>query len=72
MRFVLALGLITLCASAGAATMHRSKSPARAHQHITVRPRQSITGSPRFSVPGWTDEQTQYWLNNAERGAHEG
>jgi hypothetical protein len=54
MRSVLALGLlITLCASANAATVHRSKPPEdhlRAGQHFTVP-----TG---YAVPGWTDEET--------------
>ena len=57
MRSVLALGLlITLCASANAATVHRSKPPER---HL--RPGQPVTGptvTKGFAVPGWTDEQT--------------
>ncbi|SHM03084.1 hypothetical protein SAMN05444159_7493 [Bradyrhizobium lablabi] len=74
MRSVLALGLlITLCASADAATVHRPNPLARAHQRVTVRPSQRVT--PRtttFAIPGWTDEQTRYWLDNASRGSHEG
>jgi hypothetical protein len=69
MRSVLALGLlIILCASANAATVHRSKPPAvhlRPHRRVTIRPAQRITAPARFAVPGWTDEQTQYWLDNA-------
>jgi hypothetical protein len=69
MRSVLALGLlITLCASADAATVHHSKPPAHAHQRVTVRP--STPAS--FAIPGWTDEQTREWLDNASRGSHEG
>ena len=61
MRSVLALGLlITLCASADAATVHRAKRPA-AH----LRPVQSVTVPKGYAVPGWTDEQTQYWIDNA-------
>ena len=60
MRSVLALGLlITLSASANAATVHRSKPPEdhlRAGQHFTVP-----TG---YAVPGWTDEETRQWLYN--------
>jgi hypothetical protein len=68
MRPVLALGLlIFLCASANAATVHRSK-PGAAHlrmrQPVIVRPNQNGT-APRFAVPGWTDEQTKQWLDNA-------
>jgi hypothetical protein len=73
MRFVLSLGLlITLCASANAATVHRSKPPARAHQRVTARPSQRVTAPTGFANPGWTDEQTQYWLDNASRGSYEG
>lgn len=69
MRFVFALGLlITLCASADAATVHRSKPPTlhlHTRQHIIVRPSLGVTAPDRFAVPGWTDEQTRYWLDNA-------
>jgi hypothetical protein len=61
MRSFLALGLlITLCASASAATVHRSRPPAG---HL--RPVQPVTAPKGFAVPGWTDEQTRYWLNSA-------
>ena len=71
MRSVLALGLlITLCASANAATVHRSK-PGTVHlrprQHFIVPPSPGAT-TPRFAVPGWTDEQTRRWLDNASAG----
>jgi hypothetical protein len=58
MRSVLAVGLlITLCASANAATVHRSKPPAvhlRMRQHVIVRPSQGVTAPGRFTFPGWT------------------
>jgi hypothetical protein len=61
MRFVLALGLlITLCASAAAAMVHRSKPPVG-----NLRPAQRVTVPQTYAVPGWTDEQTRYWLDNA-------
>jgi hypothetical protein len=61
MRSVLALGLlITLCASADAATGHRSKRP---EGHL--RPNQRVTLPAGYAVPGWTDEQTRQWLDNA-------
>jgi hypothetical protein len=70
---VLVLGLMmTMCASAGAAALHRSRSPAHAHQDFILHPRERVAVPRSFAVPGWTDEQTQQWLNNAERGAHEG
>jgi hypothetical protein len=65
MRSVLALCLlITMCASADAATLHRSKP----HERY-LRPDQPATVTKRFAVPGWTDEQTRYWLWNSSRGA---
>jgi hypothetical protein len=73
MRSVLALALlITLCASANAATVHRSKLPEghfRTHRRVAVRPGQRVTTPTRFAVPGWTDEQTQYRLDNASAGS---
>ena len=61
MRSVLALALlITLCASANAATVHRFKPPGG---HL--RQGQLVTVPKGYAVPGWTDEQTRYWLNSA-------
>jgi hypothetical protein len=65
MRSVLALGLlITLCASANAATVHRSKPP---EGHL--RPDQRVTVPKGYAVPGWTDEQTRKWLYNGSAAA---
>jgi hypothetical protein len=56
MRSVLALGLwIVLCASANAATVHRSKPP---EGHLLAG--QRITVPNGYAVPGLTDEQTRY------------
>jgi hypothetical protein len=73
-RYVLALGLsMTLCASASGATAHRSKSSAYAHPRVTIRPSQRVTApTAHFAIPGWTDEETREWLDNASRGSHEG
>jgi hypothetical protein len=61
MRSVLALALlITLCASANAATVHRFK-PSEGH----LRQGQPVTVPKGYAVPGWTDEQTRYWLDRA-------
>jgi hypothetical protein len=61
MRSVLALGLvITLCTSANAATVHRAKPP-----RVTYGPAERVTVPRSYAVPGWTDEQTRYWLDNA-------
>jgi hypothetical protein len=71
MRSVLAVGLlITLCATANAASLQRSRPGtvhSRGHQHVSVRPSPDVTG-PRFAVPGWSDEQTLQWLDNASSG----
>jgi hypothetical protein len=73
MRSVLVIGLlITLCASANAAPVHRPKPPGvhlRTYKRVTIRPAQRTTDPARFAVPGWTDEQTQYWLDNATAAA---
>lgn len=69
MRPILALGLlIALCASANAAPAHRF----RARAHTAVGPSQGVTtptAAPtrgaRFAVPGWSDESTERWLDNA-------
>jgi hypothetical protein len=61
MRAVFALGLsATLCASANAAPVHRLQ-PREGH----LRAVQRVTApTPRFAVPGWTDEETRQWLYN--------
>lgn len=61
MRSVLALGLLlALCASACAATTQRSK---RTERH--VQPSQRVADPKQFAVPGWSDEATKRWLDNA-------
>jgi hypothetical protein len=60
MRSFLVLGLlITLCASADAATVLRSKRPIG-----YIRPSQRVIVPKGFAVPGWTDEETRKWLYN--------
>jgi hypothetical protein len=56
---VFSLLAISLCASANAATVHRARPPVGHH----IRPSPGVTGAVRFTVPGWTDEQTRYWLS---------
>ena len=66
MRSVLGFGLlIALYASADATTVHRSTVDLRARQHVIVRRSEGVAAPKRFAVPGWTDEQTQKWLDNA-------
>jgi hypothetical protein len=75
MRWILVFGALMLCATAEAAPVRHSRPirrlpPAR---HAITAP--GFTGGPGFTreprfnrgfaVPGWTDEQTQKWLNDA-------
>lgn len=61
MRAVLAVGfLITLCAAANAGPLHRFVPRER---HVRPVP-SAVTPTPRFAVPGWTDEETRQWLYN--------
>jgi hypothetical protein len=73
MRSALPLGLlITLYASANAATVRRFKPPEghfRTYQRVAVQSVQRGASPTRFAVPGWTDEQTQYRLDNASAGS---
>jgi hypothetical protein len=41
----------------------------RTRDHRNIRPGERITAPARFAVPGWTDEQTHYWLDNATASA---
>lgn len=68
MRCALALGLlIALCTTASAAPVHRSH--ARAHPPVSSSQRFTAPGAPtatpRFAVPGWSDEDTRRWLDGA-------
>jgi hypothetical protein len=61
MRPVLVLAVfIAWCASADAATVRRSK-PVRARAH----PVQQVTSPKSYAVPGWSEEQTRRWLDDA-------
>jgi hypothetical protein len=62
MRSVLALGLLSMMVSANAAPVHHSKLPVG---HL--RPSRRVTVGKGYAVPGWTDEETRYWLNNLPR-----
>jgi hypothetical protein len=69
MRSLLTAGLlIALCAPAGGQTGKHAKAPIahpRARQHIIVGPDPAAAPRARVAVPGWTDEQTRQWLDNA-------
>jgi len=64
MRFVLALGLlVALSASANAAKVHHSKP-----QVGYLRPAQPVAVPRGYAVPGWTEEQTRYWMDSYHGG----
>jgi hypothetical protein len=64
--------LVAWWAAADAAPMHRFRPRGiylRTHQPVTVRPGQGVAAPARFAPPGWTDGQTQRWLDNASAGS---
>ena len=66
MRAVLAVGLlIALCASANAAKVHHANP--RAGQLRLAQPA-VVPVHKGYSVPGWTEEQTRYWLDSFHGG----
>jgi hypothetical protein len=73
MRFVLTVVLsFALCASANAATSHRFAPPRTrllAHERVPARMDQRVSPSQRFAVPGWTNGQTEHWLDSATAAA---
>jgi hypothetical protein len=63
MRAVLAFCLlIALCGSANAAKVHHSKP------HAGLRPAQPVAVHKGFAVPGWTEQQTRYWIDSFHGG----
>lgn len=72
MRSVLAVvSLIGLCTAANAAPAHRFRVH---HPRHPVVDRYGAEANPRahFAVPGWSDEATQRWLNNASSNVGRG
>jgi hypothetical protein len=70
MRFVWIQGLlIVLCTSANAATVHHP----RPRQTTIVRPAPyAAPPRVRFAVPGWSDDATERWLDNASSNVGRG
>jgi hypothetical protein len=67
---VLALGpTVALLTSADAAPVHRSRASKphlrAAHDAIVDPGPNAASPGARFAVPGWTDEETRRWLDNA-------
>jgi hypothetical protein len=66
MRTILTLGmLIIFCVSADATPLRHSRPIKR-----RPRPEHAITAPDArksYTVPGWTDEETQKWLDDATR-----
>lgn len=74
MRCVLAMGLlIVLYTSASAAPVHHARVRDPAARHAPVdRPGPDANPRAHFAVPGWSDEATQRWLNNASSNVGRG
>lgn len=72
MRALLCAGLVGLslvpCSAGEAATAHRP----RARHDAVDRPHTTASPPARFAVPGWSDEATQRWLNNASSNVGRG
>lgn len=69
MRSLFAMGLLLLlCSSANAAAVHH----ARARHPVAERPRANAIPPARFAVPGWSDDATLRWLNNASSNVGRG
>ena len=65
---IMVFGLLAAMAvSADAATVHRQRPRA----HLTADPGPGVaapdapSATRRFAVPGWSDESTRRWLDNA-------
>jgi hypothetical protein len=66
MRTILVLSaLIIFCAPAEAAAARHSRPIA--HRPRLERPAAAPDRAKSYTVPGWTDEETQKWLNDATR-----
>ncbi|OSJ19763.1 hypothetical protein BST63_01185 [Bradyrhizobium canariense] len=69
MRSVLAVSfLMLLCTSADAAKVRHS----RARQPAAERPSPDVNSRARFAVPGWSDDATRRWLDNASSNVGRG
>jgi len=70
MRSVLAVGLLVVsCTVANAAPAHRTHQP---RYPAADRSGTEVNRGARFAVPGWSDEATQRWLNNASSSVGRG
>lgn len=67
MRSVLAVSLIVLCTSADAAKVRHSRARPAAE-----RPSPDVNSRARFAVPGWSDDATRRWLDNASSNVGRG
>jgi hypothetical protein len=68
MRDLLVFGLLLASyASASATTHHQLHPAARLHvqRHRLANPIAGPRVGPRFAVPGWSNEDTERWLDDA-------
>ena len=74
MRAILALGLlVALSVAASAAPARHAKRQDHFRRPLVIDPAgQGVTPPARFAVPGWSDEATRRWLDNASSGVGRG
>lgn len=68
MRCLLVFGLLLAsCATSSAATHGPIRPAARLHvqKHRLVNPSAALPARQWFVVPGWSNEDTERWLDNA-------
>jgi hypothetical protein len=68
MRCLLMFGLLLAsCVTASAATRDPSHTAAHLHvlRHRLANPSAVPAVGPRFAVPGWSNEDTERWLDDA-------
>lgn len=68
MRCLLVSGfLLVSIVSASAATRDpvRPAVHLHAHKYQSANPGAALPARPRFAVPGWSDQDTERWLDNA-------
>ncbi|MBR0697709.1 hypothetical protein JQ553_31290 [Bradyrhizobium lablabi] len=77
MPLLLALALsFVVYGSANAASGHRAKAGRFRTPHVIVPPAQravpqGAAPSGQFAVPGWSDDATRRWLDNASSSWHQ-
>jgi hypothetical protein len=67
-RYLLVFGLLLASCATASATTHdplRPAAPLHVQRHRLINPTSVPPVGPRFAVPGWSNEDTERWLDNA-------